>query len=252
MPEGQNLQVHPLQINEQTGEPYLRLPSPHANIIITPPRLSDGPSAVEILNDPRIYQWLSGPPWPYLKEHADAWFPVIKSKADAVWNELEEASKESPNEPPKVVSACPFRTIREQKEDGTDIFLGDCELARYNFIETKDDEERARQVAENDARKIGDPEIIWQLGDYLKASHHKKGIMTAVVGTLLRAWCIPRVGVRHIRLPVFEDNYGSGRVFEKNGFVPYKVVEEALEVSAKGEFPAKKPTLCFLELKVEE
>lgn len=51
-------QLHPLEVNPQTGEPFLQLPSPHENIIITPIRLTDKPAIIDILNDYRVVQWL--------------------------------------------------------------------------------------------------------------------------------------------------------------------------------------------------
>ena len=60
--------------------------------------------------------------------------------------------------------------------------------------------------------------------DYLAASHHGKGIMSAAIGTLIRDWAVPRMGVRQIRVETFVDNIGSRRVFEKNGFVYEKSV----------------------------
>ena len=60
--------------------------------------------------------------------------------------------------------------------------------------------------------------------DYLAASHHGKGIMSAVVQTFIRDWAMPRMGVRQIRVETFADNVGSRRVFEKNGFILEKTV----------------------------
>ena len=56
--------------------------------------------------------------------------------------------------------------------------------------------------------------------------------MTAVIGTLMREWVIPRMGVRHLRPTVFEGNPGSVRVFEKNGFVVTRTVKDAVEVKS--------------------
>ena len=59
-----NLQLHPLEVNLKTGEPFLRLRN-HKNIILTPPREEDAESFIPLLNDPRICDWLAGPPYPY-------------------------------------------------------------------------------------------------------------------------------------------------------------------------------------------
>ncbi|KAL1969994.1 hypothetical protein VTN77DRAFT_6399 [Rasamsonia byssochlamydoides] len=86
----------PLEQNPLTGELFLRLPPPHANIIITPPRPrtrastpqshsrddhhddydttddadSDESIIVSAMNDPRVYPFLESPPFPYKREHA--------------------------------------------------------------------------------------------------------------------------------------------------------------------------------------
>ena len=157
-------QLRPFEINPQTGEPYLRLAAPLSNIIITPPRLSDAPAKVEAFNDPRVYRWVTSPPWPYLPEHADQWLTTIIEETDAAWNELVKASVEEPEAAPKIVSTCPVRVIREQKEDGSDVPLGDCGFVRCNFDEIVDVDEKRKQSEENRARPAGDPRIIWQIG----------------------------------------------------------------------------------------
>ena len=43
--------------------------------------------------------------------------------------------------------------------------------------------------------------------------------MTAAIGTIIKDWMIPRMGVRHIIVDLYVGNQGSVRVFEKNGFV---------------------------------
>jgi hypothetical protein len=58
-PDSLTTQLHPLQLNPITKEPFLRLPAPHDNIIVTPPRLSDAPDMVIAMNDEHIYPWLS-------------------------------------------------------------------------------------------------------------------------------------------------------------------------------------------------
>ena len=43
--------------------------------------------------------------------------------------------------------------------------------------------------------------------------------MTAAIGTIIKDWMIPRIGVRHIIVDPYVGNQGSVRVFEKNRFV---------------------------------
>ncbi|KAI0375125.1 acyl-CoA N-acyltransferase [Pilatotrama ljubarskyi] len=217
-------QFHPLQFHPETGEPFLRLPAPHDKIIITPPRMSDAPTIISYMNDPALYMWLDGPPFPYRPEHAESWLEKVKKGADAAFEELQRANAEHSDEPPVLVSACPVRSLREVLEDGTDLFLGDIALVRERWPDVADDEEKDRLAKPNAEKPVGDPEIIWCIGDYIAPSHQGKGIMTTAIGTILREWAVPRMGVRQIRVETFTDNIGSRRVFEKLGFVYEKTI----------------------------
>jgi hypothetical protein len=69
----------PLQFDSsRSSEPFLRLPPPYQNIIITPPRKSDGPRVVECMNDKRVYSNLNGPPFPYTYEDFEFWYGKIE------------------------------------------------------------------------------------------------------------------------------------------------------------------------------
>ncbi|KAI0248385.1 GNAT domain-containing protein [Lactifluus subvellereus] len=228
-------------------EPYLRLPAPHDRIVIVTPRLQDAAELCEILNDPRVYRWVANPPFPYTMEHAISWLTQSKAEADAIWNELEQASAESPSGPPKFVGGCPLRSILEENADGSYTFLGTCGIDRNTYDDVMDLEERARLVHENNARPVGDPNIIWRIGYYLRPSHHGRGIMTAVVGMLMKSWGIPRMNVRNVEPAVFEGNTSSQRVLEKNGFVLRKTVQECVHVLAKGEMADELRTVHFME-----
>jgi len=227
-----NPQLHPLEVNPRTGEPFLRLKN-HKHIIITPPRQGDALLYPPIMNDPRIYEWLGTPPFPYTSEHAEAWYARVKASSDSALAEL-EAARESPDL--MLVGECPVRVIREVKEDSEDVFLGDIGIMRS--IDGKlmapvgapvDDEQKAKYVEANAALSLGDPKIIWTVGDYLIPSHHGQGIMTDVLQTLLWEWAVPRMGVRYILSSAFEGNEGSVRVFHKNGFVRTRVIENHIQ-----------------------
>jgi len=218
-----------MDINPATQEPYLRLPPPNGNIIITPPRMSDASFTPAILNDPRVYRTLSGPPYPYLPEHAQDWVTMIKRTADKVLADLRDASNEQSL---LIVGGCPVRTLREVRPDGTDIYLGDIEIHRARWLEVLDAERRSELIEENDARVIGDPEIVWEIGDYLAPTHSGRGVMTAALKTVLEKWAIPRMGVRKVHVTAFKGNVGSVRVFEKNGFVMKETVEDCADISA--------------------
>ncbi|KAJ6520390.1 acyl-CoA N-acyltransferase [Mycena sanguinolenta] len=218
-----NPQLHPLEANPKTGEPFLRLLS-YKNIILTPPRLSDAPLFIPLLNDERVYHWLSSPPYPYLPEHADWWLNQIKPASDQILAELADARNDATL---KIVDACPVRIIREVQEDGTEIFLGDIciDLAQQPW----ELEGTGRLSQDTPRRDPSDPDI-WTLGDYLAPSHHGRGIMSDAFHTLLYQWGIPRMGVQRMVVTTLEGNKGSVRVFEKQGFKFRKTIEDAMEV----------------------
>ncbi|KAG9314171.1 hypothetical protein JVU11DRAFT_4957 [Chiua virens] len=179
MPESQ---LYPLEVNPQTEEPFLR------------------------------------PPIPYRDEHADEWLPPIIKQSGDILAELREEERSHPGGPLKLVGGCPVRYIREVLPDGTDVYLGDIGINRAQMEEVLDPDERKRAVETNNEKAVGDPSIVWAFGDYLTASHHGRGIMSAAMGTILHNWAIPRMGVRRMVGYTFTGNEGSRRVFEKNGF----------------------------------
>jgi hypothetical protein len=148
-----------LQYNPTTGEPFLRLPAPFSNITMTPPRMSDVAPSVEIMSNPSVAVWMgaTGPGSTYTAAKAEAWLTKLKAQTDAAVDELRGATE------PHVVSACPVRHLREEREDGTEVYIGDVSIARAHWPEVLDVEERARLVAENNARVAGDPDIVWHV-----------------------------------------------------------------------------------------
>ncbi|TFK56762.1 acyl-CoA N-acyltransferase [Heliocybe sulcata] len=235
--------LHPLQLNPETGEPYLRLPHPHQSILITPIRPVDADARVEILNDARVYDYLSGIPHPYTREHAQEWTKLVTARSDELLQQLQGPSHDQP----KVVDGCPVMTLREVKEDGTDIFIGDVSIARSSFVQIVDPVEKARLRAENAARPNGDPEILYMIGDWLAPSHHGRGIMTAAIQTLVHEWAVPRMGCRKILVSVRKGNVGSRRVFEKLDFEFKGVLEDHQELTAPGRAGGPKWSLEIFE-----
>ncbi|KAJ7230539.1 hypothetical protein GGX14DRAFT_529993 [Mycena pura] len=212
-----------LQYNATTGEPLLRLPPPFTNIIITPPRMSDVAPSVRIMNDPAVYAFM-GRSTPYSEAIAEKWITKVKAVCDGVVVEVRRGETET------AVSGCPVRHIREECADGTEVYIGDVGLGRSPFTEVADRDERARLVAENEARKPGDPEIVWHVGYYLAPSHHGRGLMTAAVGTIITQWGIPRMRIKCMRSSAFEGNLGSLKVLQKNEFVVVDFLEEHVQV----------------------
>ncbi|KAG6890041.1 hypothetical protein C0995_012498 [Termitomyces sp. Mi166 len=164
----ENAQFCPLEVNPNTGEPFLRLRS-HKNIILTPPRPEDALSYIPNMNDPRVYEWLGSPPFPFLLEHAEAMYEKFKVIWDFCQAEL-EAARESPEL--VLVGNCPVRAIREVLEDGSDVFLGDIGITRAKDgkllapPDETDDENAARYVEINMSLPAGDPNITWSVGVY--------------------------------------------------------------------------------------
>jgi len=228
-------QLHPLQTDPKTGEPFLRLPAPLNNIILTPPRPTDVPDLIAVLNDPAVYKWLDGAQKPFLEEHALARLERGTKRSDAVLKELKEAEEVFPDGPLQFLSGCPVNVLREVKADGTQVYIGDIMVRRCLFWEVGvDSEDRQKAMEENNALEVGDPNIVWSMGDYLASSHHGRGIMSAAIGTFIREWMIPRMNAQHITSHAFGGNVGSVRVFEKNGFVQQGLVRKIHKVTEAG------------------
>ena len=66
--------------------------------------------------------------------------------------------------------------------------------------------------------------------DWLDPAYHGRGIMTAVVKTVIHDWAIPRMNARHFRVSAFVGNQGSVRVFEKLGFQHYKKLDDWVQL----------------------
>jgi RimJ/RimL family protein N-acetyltransferase len=232
----------PLEIRPETGELFLRLPSPHSNIVLTPPRASDAAAIVDIVNDPAIHPWLGRPKTTFLLEDAQKLVEEFTLASDMVTKSLQEATSSDLF----PVEDCPVRSIRELKDDGTDVYLGNIAFKRCNWWDVPGPE-RDRLIAQNTAHPIGDPEIVWQVSgwsknprhcseliihytDFLASSHHRRGIMSAVLAIVLEKWAIPRMHVHRMHVSVFVGNNGSVRVFEKNGFVLVDTLENCIEI----------------------
>ena len=153
----QHEQVH---FDQTTGEPYLRLPAPLEDYIITPTRVDDAPALVEILNGPDVAKWLAAIPKPYTLADGEWWVNFTR-EAEAKWlAQLKES------DPPSnaLFGGCPLKCIRHVKEDGTQVLVGNVGVGRCGFS-YMEDAQRAKELAEeNERRSLGDPEIVWAMG----------------------------------------------------------------------------------------
>jgi len=156
---------YPLEFDRERNEPFLRLPAPHSNIIITPPRVADEDisAIVTILNDVQVTKWLQGPPYPYKPEHARDWLQRNETLCREIIQSIEVA------EPNAFIDGCPVRILREIKEDGQEIYLGDCGIDGWGFEDIGNLGEKRRLMEENDGRKAGDAEKEWTIGGNVKA-----------------------------------------------------------------------------------
>ena len=117
---------YPLQSSPDIcgGYPFLRLPAPHSNIIVCPPRLQDVDPSVEIMNHPLVLKWMR--PTPYLNAQAESWIKRLIAGTSKIMSEIrcESGGTES------FVSGCPVRHLHEIQEDGSLKYLGDVGIER--------------------------------------------------------------------------------------------------------------------------
>lgn len=156
-------QIHPLEWDATRNEPFLRLPVPLSHIILTPPRMSDLEGRAELLNDPRVYNGLQNPPWPYTLEHSISWTTRIVGEWQEQLKQLEEAAEQGEDAPLVTFAFCPVACIRDAstEEQG---FLGDFSLGRTQFEWEADEQERRRLIDSNEALPASDPAIVYTIG----------------------------------------------------------------------------------------
>ena len=230
-----------LEFSSQDNEPFLRLLPALDNFILTPPRSSDGEPVVESMNDPRVYNYLIGPPFPYPRSDWDKWYPAIVKGCQ---RSLELYYPNAPYHAPEVelqggesgdAGQAPVRIIRETDPmTAKQTFVGDVVIRKSTFSEILDKNEKERLKNENDSLPTADKKIIYDIGcklrrpyrkpitdrsDFLVPSYHGRGIMTWALRTLLQKFAIPDLNVHHITGIYFGHNIASKRVFEKNGFI---------------------------------
>jgi hypothetical protein len=137
----------------------------------------------KILNDPLVYPWLEGPPYPFLPEHGEDWIKLQCKESAPVLSQLQQEYEQSKNQtqskdsedtdvPKEFFDVCAFRCIREVTEYdlGTgaalkDVYIGSVSIVRYPFYEfAYGSAERAEAQARNNEIPAGDKDIVWGLG----------------------------------------------------------------------------------------
>jgi hypothetical protein len=155
---------------DANNSPFIRLPAPNENIIITPSQYSDGDAVIKLLSDPRVYMNLAGPPYPYGQKEWDSWFPILERASKntlAEWREVEKSRKERGHGRQWVTGAhgAPVTAIREiDPVTGEQKFIGSIDATRKNWLFYGATEENKRRQEANDALEAGDPRIQWDLG----------------------------------------------------------------------------------------
>ena len=156
-------QLHPLLWDAVRNEPFLRLPEPLSHIIITPPRPSDAEEMIGPLNDPRVFNGLQSPPWPFTPENGAAW----TGKLMVAWHEqlkqLEDIAAQGEDAPLSPIGFCPVRCLRDATTE-KQTFLGDFQLARVRFDWEANEEKRRELVEANEALPAADPAIVYTIG----------------------------------------------------------------------------------------
>ncbi|EEA28241.1 hypothetical protein TMatcc_003435 [Talaromyces marneffei ATCC 18224] len=226
-------------LTNNNGEgPYIRLPAPHSHIIITPPRSLPQPegeenaiyppqpdidASVAALNDDRVHPYLESPPYPYKREQAVTFHRMMYDECQRI---LQHPQQE-------LYNGCPFRDIRDTSLNADDGSVaeapkvGDILISRYPFYEfPPDSEARSKAQAYNASLAVGHEDLVWGIGFWLSPSHHGKGIMSAVLNTLITEWLIPKMNVHILRSSALVGNEGSVRVHEKCGFVVEQIIEK--------------------------
>lgn len=179
---------HQLYFDGTTGEPYLRLPNPLENYIITPTRIDDAPAIFEILNGPDVAKWLAAIPKPYTLSDGEWWVGFTR-EAEEKW--LTQMKSDASSKGP--FGGCPLKCIRHVKEDGTQVLVGNVGVGRCSFSYLEDDQKAKQLAAENERRSIGDPEIVWAIGGvHVLYFPNKYGHLTPIVRLFVSVVSRPR------------------------------------------------------------
>lgn len=240
----------PIAFTLTTLQPYLPLshPSLPNRLSLTLPRPSDLPAQLLALNHPSIYPQLEAPPYPYTASDAEWWNDHLLSR----WRICCQRWGEGEGEGDFGVrvfaeSGCPLGQLRlaaEGEEQGEGEWVGDLGVSRWEYKELPAAEGEVARWA-NEARKVGDEELVWSFGCallspslvpcpsfpsltidslrctafavFLTPSLHGQQILTHALRSFLLSFLIPVLGARKIRSAAFVGNWGSRRVQEKCG-----------------------------------
>lgn len=226
------------------------------NEIIPPP--PDIDAVLSALNDDRVHPYLESPPYPYKREQAVEFHRMMYEDCQRILHHPQP----QPQQELLLYDGCPFRDIRDTSltpgPDGGSVAqapkVGDILISRYPFYELPlGSEPRSKAREYNASLAVGHEDLIWGIGcmslflplhfhtnsklnmycdvlTYLKVwlspSEHGKGVMSAVLNTLITEWLIPKMNVHILKSSAFVGNEASVRVHEKCGFAVEQTVEK--------------------------
>jgi hypothetical protein len=146
---------------DKDGSPFIPFPAPHEDLRLSVSIYTDGEVMQKILNDPRVYTNLLGPPFPYTQKSWDEWWLISSKVSDDSITELQEIQQ---GKRKWVGAGSPITVIRKMNSDGTGVFIGNIGIRRREFFSIQNEVERKRAKDENDALEAGDPRIVWEIG----------------------------------------------------------------------------------------
>lgn len=156
-------QIQPLEWDAARNEPFLRLPAPLSHIILTPPRPSDAEDMVEPMNDPRVYNGLRSPPWPFTLDHGTVRVARTVNVWDGQLKQLGKIAAQGESASLVAFEFCPVRCVRDATAEKQPL-LGDFHFGRTVFDWELDEEKRKRLADANETLPAGDPAIIYTIG----------------------------------------------------------------------------------------
>ncbi|KAM0787578.1 hypothetical protein ACM66B_003648 [Microbotryomycetes sp. NB124-2] len=221
--------------NCPVARPFLPVPHPTLPYLsLTLPPYDDDEQEFQdqarTLSDPAVAMKLSGPPYPYTVEDARGWKQYNDQAWDKALQVFEQAlgsdgQKLDSNDEWRqafadgtVVSYLRLAKNREEQERGEGEWLGDMGVRRWLYETVGDLDERARFKAINDERRVGDRELAWSVGYYIKPAFQGQQITTHALRALVQSFMIPALGARAIWCSAYIGNIASRRVQEKIGF----------------------------------
>ncbi|KAK4056915.1 hypothetical protein OIO90_002165 [Microbotryomycetes sp. JL221] len=180
---------------------------------------------VETLSNPDVAMKLSGPPFPYTRRDAIGWNELNEQ----IWHNALEIYKrtlkgeESDDDWRQAFPNGIFSYLRvakdvNERDQGQGEWIGDIGIRRWLFEDVQDLHERKRLKQINDERRVGDPDLVWSVGYYVKPSFQGQQITTHALNALIKNFMIPTLGARDIRCSAYVGNTASRRVQEKCGF----------------------------------